>query len=62
MRAIPDDVVTALFPDGHEYGDPLNRAAFPHLLRTDWPVRNVQWALVLPDRAVLVRVDVGEVR
>lgn len=56
-RPVPETVVMALFPQGHPYGASLNTAGYPLLVRTEWPVRNVEWALVLPDQALLVRVD-----
>lgn len=56
-RPLPQQVETALFPAGHPYESPLNTVGYPHLLRHDWPVDGVQWAMVLPDGALLVRVD-----
>jgi len=61
-RPLPAPVVATLFGDENPYGDPLNSAAFPQLLRTNWGADGVEWALLLGDRSVLVRVDVGTAR
>lgn len=53
---VQSEAMAALFPEGSPYPEPLNLVAYPHLLRRDWPDPDVRWALVLPDRALLVKV------